>query len=403
MTMHEHYQELGAMAVVGELGEEEQQDLLKHLQTCAECQRAQGDFDALYSMLSDVADTEDGSTVPQGMTRRFVARARSVGIPLEPLPSESRSRTLIPWPFQLRGGHVFGIALVILFIVIGSFFLGSHFEARRSSDRHASAPSPQQVPTPVQENTPTVERDAALKEQVRNLEGQLRVASAELESKRKAMASAKAETDSLTARIAELEASNSALKEGEVSHNAELQKVRQNLEQAQSRQTSAEAALVADEEKVATLNRELKRSQDLNASLAEAHELIVDRNVHVLNVFPEVDGNSKSPQPRGRIFYAEGKKLVFYAYDLNDAGKISAKASFYLWGEGPGIQQLVGLGKFQIDSEQQGRWVLRVTDPKLLANLSSVFVTLEPDKQAVTKPTGKRMLSRLLHSTTDNH
>jgi hypothetical protein len=216
------------------------------------------------------------------------------------------------------------------------------------------------------------------------------------------LASAKAETGSLTARIAELEASNSALKGAEVSHNAELQKVRQNLEQAQSRQTSAEAALVADEEKVATLNRELKRSQDLNASLAEAHELIVDRNVHVLNVFPEVDGNSKSSQPRGRIFYAEGRKLVFYAYDLNDAGKISAKASFYLWGEVPGVQQLVGLGKFQLDNEEQGRWVLRVTDPKLLANLSSVFVTLESNKQPVTKPTGKRMLSRLLHSSADN-
>jgi hypothetical protein len=196
--------------------------------------------------------------------------------------------------------------------------------------------------------------------------------------------------------------SNGTFKENESRHNAEIQKLKQDLEQAQSRETTAQAALLADEDRLATLDLELKVAQDLNASLAEAHELIVDRNVHVLNVFPEIDGSSKSPQPRGRIFYAEGKKLVFYAYDLSDAGKINAKTSFYLWGEAPTVQQLVSLGKFHVDSEQQGRWVLRVTDPKLLAHVNSVFVTLEPDKPTVTKPTGKRMLSRLLYSNTGN-
>lgn len=390
------------MAVVGDLREDEQQKLLKHLETCAECQAAIGDFDALYSMLSDAADVEGRSTVPEGMTHRFVARARSAGIPLAKWAPQTRRGSLIGWPFQLDPLRVFAAAVTIMVIAIGSFFVGARFGVQRKSNLHTPTASPRQVTAPAQESSHVPQEDAALKHQVRNLQEQLRTASADLERNKQTLASVKAERESLTARIRELEASNLALQNGQTSRDAEFQKLKQDLEKAQSRETTAEAALLADEDKLATLSHELKVAHDLNASLAEAHELIVDRNVHVLNVFPEIDGSSKSLQPRGRIFYAEGKKLVFYAYDLADPAKISAKASFYLWGESSTVQQLVSLGKFQIDSEQQGRWVLRVANPKLLANINSVFVTLEPDEPAVTKPTGKRMLSRLLHSNKDN-
>jgi hypothetical protein len=194
------------------------------------------------------------------------------------------------------------------------------------------------------------------------------------------------------------------LRNRESQHNAEIAQLTNDLERERAKESADSTASLVSEtelkslrERIENLSNQLRQAQELNASLSEARDLIVDRNVHVLNVFPEVDENGHQQQPRGKIFYAEGKKLVFYAYDLTDPNKISAKASFYVWGEKPGtVQRVVSLGKFQLDSRQDGRWVLRVTDSRLLARITSVFVTLEKDKSGIAQPSGKRMLSRLL-------
>jgi hypothetical protein len=44
-----------------------------------------------------------------------------------------------------------------------------------------------------------------------------------------------------------------------------------------------------------------------------------------------------------------------------------------------------------MDSETNRRWTLRVDDPKQLAQLEAVFVTIEPRPQA-DQPTGKPFL-----------
>ena len=142
MPVHEYYDELCALAAAGDLRHEEWTELEAHLQTCSECRKAVGGYADLYLRMVAEAEDQFPTSVPEGMTRRFVARARSAGIPLAPLSSETRRGTPIPWPFQLGGARVFGIAVVILVIATGSFFLGSHFEVRRSSDRPASAASP---------------------------------------------------------------------------------------------------------------------------------------------------------------------------------------------------------------------------------------------------------------------
>jgi hypothetical protein len=403
MPVHERFEELCAFATIGELRADEWTELRQHLETCPECRDSLGSFEELYSMLADAADAEGSTAIPEGMTRRFVARAQSAGVALDPVPTRPQTGPPLSWPSRFGRMRMLGALLAVIVLVVSSFTFGVRLGVKRK--RLSSAPTAplQQVVASAAENKHLSESDAGRNEHTRKLQEQLRSVSSELERKKQALASAKAETDSLTAQIRQLEASNAAFKENQSRHNAELEQLKQDLERARVRQNDADAGLTADEEEIRKLSRKLKVTQDINTTLNEAHELIVDRNVHVLNVFPEVDANAKSPQPRGRIFYAEGKKLVFYAYDLTDTEKISAKASFYLWGEAPTVQQLVSLGKFQIDSEEQGRWVLRVTDPRLLANISSVFVTLEPDKRVVTKPSGKRMLSRLLQWKSDNH
>jgi hypothetical protein len=48
-----------------------------------------------------------------------------------------------------------------------------------------------------------------------------------------------------------------------------------------------------------------------------------------------------------------------------------------------------------MDSESNRRWVLKINDPKQLAEIDAVFVTIEP-RGGSQKPTGKPFLYALL-------
>ena len=41
----------------------------------------------------------------------------------------------------------------------------------------------------------------------------------------------------------------------------------------------------------------------------------------------------RTSKSSGRIFYTEGKSLIFYAYDLDDKPVVDAKYSYQAWGE----------------------------------------------------------------------
>ena len=53
------------------------------------------------------------------------------------------------------------------------------------------------------------------------------------------------------------------------------------------------------------------------------------------------------------------------------------------------------LGILYMDSEANRRWALRLDDPKQLAEIDAVFVTVEP-RGGSQKPTGKPFLYALL-------
>lgn len=399
MPVHDHFEELCALAASGDLRYEEWRDLDDHLQNCADCRALLSEFSDLYLMMVEEAEDQCPSTTREGMKKRFAFRAQAAGISLR------SQRTGGPFSlgshFRINQRRFLLAAVAIIIGIVSSFVIGIRFGGQRDlSSKHVALPLQQQPTSPETANSILTVNDE-LKAQLRTVREQLRESFLAQQEKQRALEMANTESASLKTQISELKSQNSEL-QGEATRNdADVKRLEGELEHLKAKANDASVALLADQEEISRLRREVKLAEDLNATLSEAHDLIVDPNVHLLNVFPEVDQDAKSSQPRGHILYAEGKKLVFYAYDLADPGKISAKASFYLWGEGGSVQRIVSLGRFQIESQEQGRWVLRVTDPRLLAGITSVFVTLEPDKGVVTKPSGKRMLSRLLHSKPD--
>lgn len=84
--------------------------------------------------------------------------------------------------------------------------------------------------------------------------------------------------------------------------------------------------------------------------------------------------------------------LIFYAYDLDQETELKRASTFQGWGRrGPDRQQAIDLGIFFEDNATRERWILKCDDPKTLAQIDAVFVTVEP-KGGSHKPTSKTLL-----------
>lgn len=72
-------------------------------------------------------------------------------------------------------------------------------------------------------------------------------------------------------------------------------------------------------------------------------------------------------------------------------------STFQAWGRrGPDRQQALSLGVSYVDNASKKRWVLRFDDPKTLAEIDAVFVTVAPNGGS-RKPSNKSLLFAYLH------
>jgi hypothetical protein len=155
-------------------------------------------------------------------------------------------------------------------------------------------------------------------------------------------------------------------------------------------------------EKLSAQTEALQQERTLLAAGRDVHDLMGARNLHVVDLRPDVDTKGKEGSAFGRVFYTEGKSLIFYAFDLGNRTPAKRNASFQVWGaRGPAQRQAKSLGIFYVDDQKQNRWVLKSDDPNVLAEIESVFVTIEPPGGSA-KPTGHQLLYAYL-KTNPNH
>jgi hypothetical protein len=162
------------------------------------------------------------------------------------------------------------------------------------------------------------------------------------------------------------------------------------------------SSLEAKNNELSTINRDQERrlrdsEQYLNSD-RDIRELMGARQLYIADVF-DVDGSSHTQRPFGRVFYTQGKSLIFYAFDLDREPGVVNASTFQVWGQrenSEGQQALpMNLGILYMDNETNRRWVMRFDDPKQLAEIDAVFVTVEP-RGGSHKPTGKPFLYALL-------
>lgn len=123
----------------------------------------------------------------------------------------------------------------------------------------------------------------------------------------------------------------------------------------------------------------------------DIRELMGARDLYIAEVY-DVARTGQTTKPYGRLFYTKGKSLIFYAYDLDQEAGFKNASTFQAWGRrGPEKEQALNLGVFYEDNASKKRWVLKFDDPKTLAQIDAVFVTVEPGSGS-PRPSGKPLL-----------
>lgn len=159
-----------------------------------------------------------------------------------------------------------------------------------------------------------------------------------------------------------------------------------------------EAKAKASDARVNDLTRQV---QDQEAAVSQWDEMLAHdrdirevmgaRDLYIAEIY-DVAGTGETKKPYGRVFYTRGKSLIFYAYDLDQQGGLKAASAFQAWGRrGPDRQQALNLGVFYEDNATRRRWILKCDDPKTLAQIDAVFVTVEPQGGS-HKPSKKTLL-----------
>ena len=181
----------------------------------------------------------------------------------------------------------------------------------------------------------------------------------------------------------------------------ELQTLRQGRA-ADAATVAAQAREIQEfSDKLVAQTETLDREKALLAASRDIRDLMGARNLHIVDVL-DVDSKGKERRAFGRVFYTEEKSLIFYAFDLGDRATVRRNASFQVWGtRGPAQNSAQSLGIFYADDQKQNRWVLKFEDPRILAEIDWVFVTVEPQGGSA-RPTGRRFLYAYLKAN-PNH
>ena len=291
-------------------------------------------------------------------------------------------------------GAVAAAALIVSFLIFGRP-KPSLSAGRRSPANQASAAVSRTISTQVS--------DLRLREQLASARADLSSLDAKIKAQVGELASANKDKDALNSHLAEAEQERAVFRSEKAQQESRIAQLEAELEKSGSEKNASDVALALKDIELQALRKQvadqtevLAQQQELAPKAGDVRELVVARNLHIIDVHDR-DGEGKTQRAFGRIFYTEGKSLIFYAYDLADPRKVDAKVSFHVWGERLGAEKPIrSLGIFHNDDVSDGRWVLTFDDPHVLAQINSVFVTIESSRKAIREPGGRRILFAFL-------
>jgi len=414
---HEHFEELCAAASIGQASAEELRALEQHAEECYGCRQTYSHYLSIASQTFVAAKQApalsarefEESLNSELFARRFFDRAKREGIvfsreldsdikQLGPVPVLPSAKSILP------GWQVVAAAAAVFVLVASSGYL-----FRNRSPKKLGTASEQSRGITANAETPASDADLRLRA-LAAANSDLRIQITQLQADLRKM------NDQLIATDAGLKATSQDRRELVADRDAlqgKLSEAQREVDKSESMLASAQqemaarkayaddtdAKLDADRIRLHDLDEELKEKSALldqeRQLLGASHDvtdLMGARNLHIVDVV-DTDPRGKSRPAFGRIFFTEGKSLIFYAYDLNDHKMQKANYEYQVWAKKEGQNQRpMRLGFFYSDDKAQRRWMFRCDDPKILREIDSVFVTFDRSDTEPAQPEGSSLM-----------
>jgi hypothetical protein len=416
MRKHEDFEELAALAAIGQLSVEEHGDLLEHLRGCATCRRSSDQFNFILDELPlpepSASDRDLQQLQGASYRQRFLERASAEGVRFTPEALGEKRRRIATSFFRNWRPYALGIASAVAVMVMASVVVLPKVLSLWAASQVTASSSKPPVATPAPVSAPaSSDSSARLSDQAGVTIAHLRQVSVDAEKRldflRRELARAQANYQQLLQESERWKDQAGQLQNEGRQAEQQVVQARTQIEKLDKDKDQLTASLVAQQFRIKDLSDEVEnqkaaveRERQLTAAAGDVRDLMGARNLHIIDV-ADLDGEGKSKKSFGRVFYTEGKSLIFYAFDLSQKGSAS-KVSFQAWGQGQSTSTSVkNLGVFHVDDQVQKRWVLRVDNPELLKSVESVFVTVEPGPGR-DKPSGQKLLYAYL-GTQANH
>jgi len=426
---HDEFLELCALSTSGELTEEEQTKLDAHLLVCTTCREAVKQYESLVARaVPAIAAEQTPEHIDPGpgwsqqrAEARFLNRLeeeknsdKKTGVSEPENDSSRETRRAIPFAGGSTWRNVWTMYAAGILLAIALGVSVYQVGMRRGVDTaKATLPPPAQQdlsPLEAQVSDAAHDREIALAKvaqrdrQIADLRKQMERQSAELAQMKAAqdqlasdLKSSNAGKDDLAKRQADLEAKLAVAQGNVQTSQQKLDALLKQSSDGQARVTELTASVNALTKELNDRNQALEQKDELLAKDRDIRELMGARDLHVAEVY-DVARTGETQKPYGRVFFTEGKSLIFYAYDLDQEPEVKSASTFQAWGRrGPDWGHALPLGIFYQDNASKKRWVMKLDNPKTLAQIDAVFVTVEP-RGGSHKPSGKPLLFAYLKS-----
>jgi len=418
---HRRFIELAALASTGVLTGEERAELRAHLCECAECTEILSQYRMLEArglpMLAGAFAGETMEPCPDDrISRRRLMESihakESAGVERQRAHA-TRSRTRRPiWRIVAAG-----IAAVLVVAIAPGVWRDrsrtNHQVEARTRQLYGALAAQRAAETLAESRADAIHRlqietrraraeSEALRARLQLLQDrvaeQLSVARRNLDSATAEKTAAEERARALRGERDRLSAEYQAASDNTQNLQAELTR----LGAEQSELLAQQAALQRRVRELASANRDQERrladSEQYLSADRDIRELMGARNLYIADVF-DVDSSSRTRRPFGRVFYTRGKSLIFYAFDLDRQQGVRTASAFQVWGQKDtamaGQSKPFNLGILYMDNETSRRWSMHFDDPRTLADIDAVFVTVEP-RGGSERPTGKPFLFAML-------
>jgi len=425
---HNEFLELCAVSTSGQLTEEEQKKLEEHLAVCESCRKTLRQYESVVDRAipaiaaNEASEDLEASSDWSESQEQHAEQAFFRRLEREHRDQQNKStitgevatipRRLPPFSSESAWRHVWMLyaAGILLFVSLSlyAFRIGVHRGADIAKVALPQNTALTQSSLEAQLSDAGHERQVA-REQINQRDqiiAELRQQSAQQLVEINSLKAAKDRLEK-EQRVGDTAKQDLALQRSELARKLEAaisssQALQQKLDSLADQSAQDAARGKALEVKVNELDRllherevALDQKDELLAHDRDIRELMGARDLYIAEVH-DVARDGQTQIPYGRVFYTKGKSLIFYAYDLDRQTELKRAATFQAWGRrGPDREQAVNLGVFYEDSASKKRWILKCDDPKTLAQIDAVFVTVEPDGGS-HKPSSKSLLFAFL-------